>query len=391
MNRNKEEVVYLDHAATSWPKPPEVADAMLSVLQHSGANAGRGTHSMAMGSGRILVKTRSLLADLFGVANAQDIVFTHNTTMGLNMAIRGVLQAGDHVISTMTEHNSVRRPLEYLRRTIGIGVDYLQVDEEGQINLRELEGAFRPNTKLVICNHSSNLLGSILPVGEIGGIVKSHKAVYLVDAAQSAGSLDIDVSAMGIDLLAFPGHKGLLGPQGTGGLYISPELELEPLILGGTGSQSENSEQPSVRPDRYEAGTQNTVGIAGLMAGVQKVRSIGVKMIHEREWDLTQTMMEGLSAIPGLRLLGPAPGNPRTGIVSFVIEGQESAGVAHRLDREYNIAVRSGMHCTPLAHKAVNTLETGAVRASVGVDTTRQEVGKLLAAIKEMYGNTRSR
>ncbi|WP_311520310.1 aminotransferase class V-fold PLP-dependent enzyme [Paenibacillus albidus] len=391
MNRNKDEVVYLDHAATSWPKPPEVADAMLNALQHSGANAGRGTHSMAMGSGRILVKTRSLLADLFGVANAQDIVFTHNTTMGLNMAIRGVLQAGDHVISTMTEHNSVRRPLEYLRRTIGIGVDYLQVDEEGQINLRELEGAFRPNTKLVICNHSSNLLGSILPIGEIGGIAKSHKAIYLVDAAQSAGSLDIDVSAMGIDLLAFPGHKGLLGPQGTGGLYISPELELEPLILGGTGSQSENSEQPSVRPDRYEAGTQNTVGIAGLMAGVQKVRSIGVKMIHEREWDLTQTMMEGLSAIAGLRLLGPAPGNPRTGIVSFVIEGQESAGIAHRLDREYNIAVRSGMHCTPLAHKAVNTLETGAVRASVGVGTTRQEVGKLLAAIKEMYGNARSR
>ncbi|MBT2293304.1 aminotransferase class V-fold PLP-dependent enzyme [Paenibacillus albidus] len=391
VNRNKDEVVYLDHAATSWPKPPEVADAMLNALQHSGANAGRGTHSMAMGSGRILVKTRSLLADLFGVANAQDIVFTHNTTMGLNMAIRGVLQAGDHVISTMTEHNSVRRPLEYLRRTIGIGVDYLQVDEEGQINLRELEGAFRPNTKLVICNHSSNLLGSILPIGEIGGIAKSHKAIYLVDAAQSAGSLDIDVSAMGIDLLAFPGHKGLLGPQGTGGLYISPELELEPLILGGTGSQSENSEQPSVRPDRYEAGTQNTVGIAGLMAGVQKVRSIGVKMIHEREWDLTQTMMEGLSAIAGLRLLGPAPGNPRTGIVSFVIEGQESAGIAHRLDREYNIAVRSGMHCTPLAHKAVNTLETGAVRASVGVGTTRQEVGKLLAAIKEMYGNARSR
>lgn len=186
------------------------------------------------------------------------------------------------MISTMTEHNSVRRPLEYLRKTLGIKVDYLKVDREGQLDLKELKNAFQPNTKMVICNHSSNLLGSILPIGDIGDIVKSHGAVFLVDAAQSAGSIDIDVKKMNIDLLAFPGHKGLLGPQGTGGLYISPELDLEPLMHGGTGSQSENSEQPSVRPDRYEAGTQNTVGIAGLLAGVQKVQSLGISIIHEK-------------------------------------------------------------------------------------------------------------
>lgn len=380
------ELVYLDHAATSWPKPPEVAAAMMEALLHSGANAGRGNHSLAVGAGRVLVRARALLADLFSVSNAQDIAFTHNTTMGLNMAIKGTLQPGDHVISTMTEHNSVRRPLEYLRRTIGIEVDYLQVDGNGQIDLLELQRSFRHNTRMVICNHSSNLLGSVLPVGAIGDMVKSHGAVFLVDAAQSAGSLDIDVTAMNIDLLAFPGHKGLLGPQGTGGLYISPHLDLEPLMHGGTGSQSENIDQPTVRPDRYEAGTQNAVGIAGLMAGVKAVRSLGIEQIHLQEWELTQRMMEGLSVIPGIRILGPGLGSQRSGIVAFVIEGEDSANIAHRLDREYNIAVRAGMHCTPLAHKAMDTLLSGAVRASVGVSSTEEDVNRLLVAMIEMYG-----
>ncbi|MDQ0193699.1 aminotransferase class V-fold PLP-dependent enzyme [Paenibacillus wynnii] len=380
------ELLYLDHAATSWPKPPEVAEAMLNALNVSGANAGRGNHTLAMGAGRVLVRARSVLAELFAIANAQDIAFTHNTTVALNMAIKGSLGRGDHVISTMSEHNSVRRPLEYLRRTIGITIDYLQVDEEGRLDLRELQQAFKPNTKMVICSHSSNLLGSILPIGDIGDISKSHGAIFLVDAAQSAGSLDINVGTMNIDLLAFPGHKGLLGPQGTGGLYISPRVDLEPLVHGGTGSQSENSEQPSVRPDRYEAGTQNTVGIAGLLAGVQKVKAIGLDPIHEREWELTQMLMEGLAGIPGIRLLGPALGSPRTGIVSFVIQGQESAQIAHRLDREYQIAVRAGLHCTPLAHKAVNTLESGAVRASVGVSSTKGDISRMLAAMDDLYG-----
>ncbi|WP_025702068.1 aminotransferase class V-fold PLP-dependent enzyme [Paenibacillus forsythiae] len=383
--------VYLDHAATSWPKPAEVVQAMMDALQHAGANAGRGNYSLAMGTGRVLVRARMALAELFAVTNAQDIAFTHNTTMSLNTAIQGTLRPGDHVISTMTEHNSVRRPLEYLRRTKGIEVDYLQVDLEGQIDLQELNKAFKPNTRMVICSHSSNLLGSILPIGEIGDIAKSNGAVFLVDAAQSAGVLDIDVGKMNIDLLAFPGHKGLLGPQGTGGLYISPKLDLEPLMHGGTGSQSEYSEQPNVRPDKYEAGTQNTVGIAGLLAGVQKVQSLGTENIRKHEWKLVQSLMEGMRDISGLRFLGPAVGAPRTGVLSFVIEGQESAGIAHRLDREYGIAVRAGMHCTPLAHKAAGTLQSGAVRVSVGVDTTEQDVGIMLQAMKELYGGQRSR
>ncbi|WP_151733347.1 aminotransferase class V-fold PLP-dependent enzyme [Paenibacillus tengchongensis] len=379
-------MVYLDHAATSWPKPPEVAAAMMDALQNSGANAGRGNHSLAVGTGRVLVRARSMLSELFGVTNSQDIAFTHNTTMGLNMAIRGTLQPGDHVISTMTEHNSVRRPLEYLRNKIGIEVDYLQVNRKGQVDLRKLEQAFRPNTRMVICNHSSNLLGSVLPVGQIGDIAKSRGALFLVDAAQSAGSLEIDVKRMNIDLLAFPGHKGLLGPQGTGGLYISPHLDLEPLLFGGTGSQSENSMQPNVRPDRYEAGTQNAVGIAGLLAGLKVIRNLGVQNIHHQEWLQTQQMIEGLSDIPGLRLLGPELGEIRTGIVSFVIEGEDSAAIAHCLDREYNIAVRAGMHCTPLAHQSADTLESGAVRVSVGVSTTEADIQRLLDAMRERYG-----
>ncbi|MBW4084819.1 aminotransferase class V-fold PLP-dependent enzyme [Paenibacillus sp. S150] len=383
-----EELVYLDHAATSWPKPPEVGAAMMDALEHSGANAGRGNHSLAIGAGRVLVRARSKLAELFSVSNAQDIAFTHNTTMGLNMAIKGTLQPGDHVITTMTEHNSVRRPLEFLRQAMNISIDYVRVDHEGQVDLLELQRIFKPNTRMLICNHSSNLLGSILPIGEIGDIAKSKGAIFLVDAAQSAGSLMIDVKKMNIDLLAFPGHKGLLGPQGTGGLYIAPDLDLIPLMQGGTGSQSENSEQPNVRPDRYEAGTQNGVGIAGLLAGVTKILSLGTQNIHRQEWELTQKLMEGLSVIPGIRLLGPKIGTARSGIVSFIIEGQDSADIAHRLDRGYHIAVRAGMHCTPLAHTAAATMESGAVRASVGVTSTEEDINRMLSAMLEMYGRT---
>ncbi|ASA24987.1 aminotransferase class V-fold PLP-dependent enzyme [Paenibacillus donghaensis] len=385
------QLIYLDYAATSWPKPPEVLAAVLNTLEHSGANAGRGNHSLAMGTGRVLVRARAALAELFGVANAQDIAFTHNTTMGLNMAIRGVLKPGDHVISTMTEHNSVRRPLEYLKRTLGIEVDYLKVNNEGQLDLQELSDSFCYNTKMAICNHGSNLLGSILPIEEIGSIAKKHGAIFLVDAAQTAGSVEIDVGRMGIDLLAFPGHKGLLGPQGTGGLYISPQIELEPLILGGTGSQSESSEQPSVRPDRYEAGTQNAPGIAGLLAGVLKIKSVGLHSIHQQEWQLTQLLMGGLASMKGIRILGPQQGEKRTGIVSFVMEGLDSADIAHRLDREYNIAVRAGMHCTPLAHQAADTLKSGAVRASVGLDSTEHDIDRVLAAVREIQKSSRSR
>ncbi|KAA9005138.1 aminotransferase class V-fold PLP-dependent enzyme [Paenibacillus spiritus] len=380
------DVIYLDHAATSWPKPPEVIRAVVEAMEQAGANAGRGSHSLAVDSGRLLVRARMELAQLFGIRNAQDLAFCYNTTMALNMAIQGTLKPGDHVIATMAEHNSVRRPLEYLRRTRGVEVDFAEVDADGYVNLSHLGRLFRPNTKLVVCTHSSNLLGSIQPVGEIGDLAKSRGARFLVDAAQSAGSLDIDVSLMNIDLLAFPGHKGLLGPQGTGGLYIAPDLDLEPILTGGTGSQSENREQPDVRPDRYESGTQNVPGIAGLLAGVRRVREWKPGCIHRREWEQVQMLMEGLQELPGIRLLGPRAGEERSGLIAFTVKGLDSARVAHRLDREFGIAVRAGMHCAPLAHEAMGTLASGAVRASVGVGTTEDEVRSLLEAMRHILG-----
>ncbi|CAM3388677.1 MULTISPECIES: aminotransferase class V-fold PLP-dependent enzyme [Saccharibacillus] len=384
MEQTDKPVIYLDHAATSWPKPASVLAAMEHSMREEAANPGRGGHRMAVSAGRVLVRTRMLLGRLFGVPNPSDIVFMPNTTAALNQAIKGLLRPGDHVISTMTEHNSVRRPLEYMRREHGVQVDYVPADEAGRIDLDGLSALCRANTRLIVCNHSSNLLGSILPVADIAEIARSRGALLLVDAAQSAGVLDIDVGRLGIDLLAFPGHKGLLGPQGTGGLYIHPSIDLLPLIHGGTGSQSEEADQPSVRPDRYEAGTPNTVGIAGLGAGVRHVLAEGPSVIGRREWELTQELIGHLSAIEGLSLLGPKLGEPRTGIVSFTLQGIDSAEIAFRLDREYGIAVRAGYHCTPLAHRAAKTIDGGAVRSSVGFDTTGTETEALAQAVREI-------
>jgi len=379
-----EGVIYLDHAATSWPKPPAVGEAMMQALDVAGANPGRGSHRMAVQASRVVFSARKAISTLLGVRNANDIALGSNTTEALNLAIQGWLREGDHVIATMAEHNSVRRPLEYMRRSRNVEVDYVPVNAAGQIDLVQFARLFRSNTRLVVCTHSSNLLGSILPIGEIALMCQKHQVTLLVDAAQSAGIIPVDVKQLGIDMLAFPGHKGLLGPQGTGGLYIAPELDVQPLLHGGTGSQSEAIEQPLVRPDRYEAGTPNTVGIAGLAAGVQHVLELTPEFIYKQEWDLTQHMMDGLSSVHGIRMLGPEIGQARTGLLSFTVEGYDSAQLAFQLDRNYGIAVRSGFHCTPLAHESAGTTASGAVRASVGYSTSREDVDALIEAVIEL-------
>ncbi|PQP84112.1 cysteine desulfurase [Paenibacillus sp. PCH8] len=383
-----EGVIYLDHAATSWPKPPAVGEAMMSALEIAGANPGRGSHRMAVQASRVLFEARRSISTIFGIKNANDIAFGSNTTEALNLAIQGSLREGDHVIATMAEHNSVRRPLEYMRRSRNVDVDYVPVNAAGEIDLVQMERMFRSNTRLVVCTHSSNLLGSILPIGEISLLCRKYQAILLVDSAQSAGVMPVDVQQLEIDMLAFPGHKGLLGPQGTGGLYIAPELDVQPLLHGGTGSQSEALEQPKVRPDRYEAGTPNTVGIAGLNAGVKHVIEMTPASIYQHEWKLTQHMMEGLSSVKGIRMLGPQIGKPRTGLLSFTVEGYDSAQLAFRLDRNYGIAVRSGFHCTPLAHESAGTTATGAVRASVGYNSTKEQVDALIEAVMELTGSS---
>jgi len=376
--------IYLDHAATSWPKAPGVGKVMLEMIEGQIGSSGRGNHGMALVAARKLFRTRSLLAKLFHISNPNDIVFTSNTTEALNLAIKGWLKPGDHVIATMVEHNSVRRPLEFLQRTIGIEVDYISVSPLGEMEMELLRSSFRSNTALVVCSHSSNLLGSIAPVRKMSQIAHEYGAIMLLDAAQTAGNYPIDVEELGVDMLAFPGHKGLLGPQGTGGLYISPKLDLVPLLHGGTGSQSEELEQPAVRPDRYEAGTANTVGIAGLGEGVKYILEQGPENIYRHEWALTQRLMMGLSEIPGLTMLGPEIGKDRTGIVSFVIADRDASEVAFLLDKDYGIAVRAGYHCTPLGHMTAGTMEDGAVRASIGYNTVVDEVDALVLAIKRI-------
>jgi len=375
---------YFDNAASSWPKPPTVVDIMTTMMIECTANPGRGGHQMAVRASRVLFETRKNLSKLFGIKNPNDIAFVQNTTMALNMAIIGSLCEHDHVICTSIEHNSVRRPLEHLRITKKIQVSYLPSKTDGSINLHEYEQTFQSNTKLVIINHSSNLLGTILPVAEMANIAKSKGALVLVDAAQTAGILPLDVNELNIDLLAFPGHKGLLGPQGTGGLYIHPNITLEPLLTGGTGSKSEDILQPDVRPDRYEAGTPNTVGIAGLGEGVKFVLNETVERIQTKESTQIYSLMEKLSSIEGIQILGPSIGIPRTGLVSFILKNIDPSEVAFILDQSFQIAVRAGYHCTPLAHQTAGTLDQGAVRASIGYFTTDEDIDVLFDAIKDI-------
>jgi len=382
-------MIYLDHAASSWPKPPAVLEAMQECMLEYGANPGRGSHAMAVRASRTLFECRKNLARLFHIKNPNHISFALNTTMALNQAIKGFVKEGDHVVCTAIEHNSVRRPLEYLKRTKGVQVSYVRTNERGELHMDDLAEAITSATTLIVCNHSSNLLGSILPLAEIGQLAKERGARLLVDAAQTAGTLPIDVESMGIDMMAFPGHKALLGPQGTGGLYVHPDIELEPILHGGTGSQSEEIDQPTVRPDRYEAGTQNTVGIAGLNEGVKYVLEQGPEAIHKKEWELVQQIMEGLMGIDGVTVFGPELGQNKTGIVAFNVRQVDSSEVAFILDQSFQIAVRAGYHCSPLAHEMARTMERGAVRASVGCFTTPEEAEALVSAVKEIAATYR--
>jgi cysteine desulfurase family protein len=383
-------IIYLDNAATSWPKPPSVWEAMERNMKESAANPGRGSHDMAVKASRVVFEARKRLARLFRISNPNDIAFTMNTTHALNLAIQGLLNPGDHVIATSLEHNSVRRPLEALKRKIGIDVTYVPTDTKGMLKREAVEGAITARTKLIAVTHSSNLLGTIIPISDIGEIARRRNIKFLVDSAQSAGVLPIDVEAMGIDLLAFPGHKGLMGPQGTGGLYIHPNMELEPLMLGGTGSKSESPEQPHIRPDRYEAGTPNTVGLAGLSEGANFVLKETTQAIHAKELQLTFELIEGLQRIPGITLLGPDIGEERTAIVSFLLDGVEPSEMAFLLDQQFGIAVRAGFHCTPLGHETAGSYDTGAVRASPGYFTQKSEIVSMIDAVTEINRTLKS-
>ena len=378
-------MIYFDHAATSFPKPKAVIEAVRQALETYAANPGRGTHALAEKAASVINDARREIALFFGLNDRQRVFFYQNATMALNQAIRGFpLKKGDHVIASSYEHNSIRRPLELLKKEKIIDVSYLHVNEQGGFEYDRWLNEIRPNTKLIAVTHASNLTGMIMPVEEIGQLARKKGIAFLVDASQTAGILPIDMEKMNIDLLAFAGHKGLLGPQGTGALLVRKGIELTPLIVGGTGSHSEARLNPDVLPDKFESGTLNTPGIAGLLAGIREVKRLTVENVFKHEAALAAYCIERLETINKVTVYGPKATTARLGVVAFEMEGIDCHELAMILDQHYNIAVRSGIHCTPLAHQSLGTIEKGLVRASFGITNTKEEVERFISAIKEI-------
>lgn len=378
--------IYLDNAATSWPKPDAVYQAVDAYQRQNGAAAGRGVYRSAQLAERTVAQCRKRIADLIGSKSPDQIVFTLNGTDSLNLAIHGWLRPGDHVVTSVCEHNSVLRPLHAIRQSDpSITFDLVGCDEEGFIDPAEVRQALRPNTRLIALTHASNVTGAIQSLRDIGKFAAERGTYFLVDAAQSLGHLPIDVNELGCHLLAAPGHKGLLGPLGTGLLYVAPgvEAELLPIRQGGSGTRSDQPEQPTTLPDRYESGNLNVPGIAGLNAGVAWLLERGVAAIHQQELELRAFLLKELQQIPSVTVYGPRDNEQAVGVVSFNIAGFDPQEVAAALDAAAGFELRSGLHCSPLMHRAIGTAGAGTVRASFGPFTTMADVGKLSAAVRE--------
>ena len=376
-------MIYLDNAATSFPKPVEVYEQVLKCMENYAANPGRSSHDMAVEASSKIMDTRQELSELFNIPNMFNIVFTCNATEALNVGIKGILKSGDHVISTVIEHNSVLRPLNYLSDK-GIAFTLLDVDEKGYLNINNLKKEIRSNTKAIIINHASNVLGTIQDIRAIGEIAKQSGIVFMVDASQSAGVIPIDVIRDNIDLLAFPGHKGLYGPQGTGGLYIREGLELDSFKQGGTGSESFSMNQPNFLPDRFESGTLNTPGIAGLCEGIRFIRRVGIENIRKHEIMLVEYLVKELSQLSYVKIYGGTDYKNRGAVVSLNIDNTDGSEVGDLLNK-IGIGVRTGFHCAPLIHKIIGTNRIGTVRISPGYYNNLEDIEKLIKALKDIY------
>jgi cysteine desulfurase family protein len=377
-------MIYLDNAATSWPKPPEVLKAMVDVLEHAGGNPGRSGHRLSIAAAHVVYDTREQVASFFGVSDPSRVIFTNNSTHALNIVIKGLLKPGDKVVTSSMEHNSVMRPLRALEAK-GVNLNIVQCAITGTLDLQDITEAVSQDTKLVIINHASNVVGTILPVADIATIAHEAGALFLVDASQTAGVIPIDIKKMGIDLLAFTGHKSLLGPTGTGGLIIGENVDdsqIEPLMYGGTGSFSASEEQPEYLPDKFESGTPNVVGIAGLGAGIRWVSQRGVEAIREHEKELEQLLLDGLSGLPNIKVYGTQDANKSIAVVSFTLQGKSTSDVGLRLDEEFGILCRIGLHCAPIAHKTIGSFPEGTVRLSPGIFTTSEDIQRTIQAIE---------
>jgi len=379
---------YLDCAATSVKKPECVYTAADHALRHASANPGRAGHRLSLTAGAIVKEARLLCSRLLNAETADSIVFCSNGSDALNLALHGIMKDGGHVVTSSMEHNSVARPLEYLK-TQGVSVTKVNSDINTGVSVLEIENAIREDTRLVVINHISNVTGTVNDIEKIGSICRKNNVLFLVDAAQSAGARKIDVQKMKIDLLAFPGHKSLFGPQGTGGLYVGQHVDLEPLKQGGTGSRSELLFQPLERPDRYESGTLNVAGIAGLREGIRYILETGYETIDTREKFLVQTMINELRALDGITIYAPEDSYDRGAVFSIRIKHYEPQEIAMILDEVFDVAVRAGLHCAPDAHRSIGTLDAGGtVRISVNYLTSDEEIHTCIEGIRQIVKET---
>lgn len=376
-------MIYLDNAATTFPKPNEVYKEVLNCMENYAANPGRSSHKLAIKAQSKIMETREIIKEIFNIPDPFQVIFTSNATESLNIGIKGILKSGDHVISTVIEHNSVLRPLNSLMKK-GIEVTLLKVDKNGRIDLDEIKQQIKANTKLIIINHASNVIGTVQPISAIGKIAKDAGVLFMVDASQSAGTINIDVEESNIDLLAFPGHKGLFGPQGTGGLFIRDEAQVESFKEGGTGSNSSDMKQPDFMPDKFESGTLNTPGIAGLCEGIKFIEKIGMKEIYKHEALLTEYLLVELKKLDYVKIYGPNDLKDRCAVVSINIDGVDSSTVGYKLN-EKGIAVRTGYHCAPLIHNIIGTNNKGTVRISPGYFNTFKDIETILKSIVDIY------
>lgn len=376
-------MIYLDNAATSFPKPAVVCDKMNDCMKNYCANPGRGGHSLSIKASREVVKTRALVGEIFNISNIMNICFTKNATESLNIAIKGILNKKDHVITTNMEHNSVVRPLRVLERDRDIKISFVKSDNMGRMDLNDLEDLINENTKMIISTLSSNVNGIVMPVEEIGKIAKKHNVLFLLDASQGAGSIPIDVEKMNIDLLAAPGHKGLMGPQGTGILYIGDNIKVRSLLEGGTGSKSEYIYQPEILPDMHESGTLNTPGIVGLGAGIEYIKEYGIDAIKKYKDTLVNQLYQGIQCLKNIKIYSDISNN--SGIMAINFWGIDPNEVSYVLDKVYDIKVRAGLHCAPMAHDTLGTRDLGGVvRFSVGIFNTKEEIDDVIKALTEI-------
>ena len=376
-------MIYLDNAATSWPKPPAVIKAMTDVLEHAGGNPGRSGHRLSIAAARVTYDTREDIAQFLGISDPLRVIFTGNATHAINLVLEGMLKPGDHVVTSSMEHNAVMRPLRHLENE-GVCLIRVPCAADGTLNPGDLAGVIDSRTKLVVMTHASNVVGTLMPIADIAAIAHKTGALLLVDAAQTAGAIPIDMQATGIDLLAFTGHKELLGPPGIGGLVIGDNVDvskIEPLIRGGTGSRSDSEEQPDDLPDKYESGTANLVGIAGLGAGLKWIKEMGINTIRDHHKKLSQTLMEGLSDLPKVKIYGTLDPDRSVSIVSISITGKHVSEIGLRLDEEYDILTRVGLHCSPAAHRTIGSFPGGTVRLAPGVFNTVDDIQQAVQAI----------